>query len=72
MSRGDAGRVFIPLNLAILAVSDSRSLDDDGSGSLLERKARAAGHEVRCRLLLPDDRTRIATQLREWGPGPGD
>ena len=70
MSRGDGERGFIPLNLAILTVSDSRSLEDDRSGSLLEQRARAAGHEVRFRLLLPDDRSRIAMQLREWALDP--
>ena len=66
MTRVGAEREFIPLNLAILAVSDSRSLEDDRSGSLLEQKAGAAGHEVKYRLILPDDRSRIVMQLREW------
>ena len=63
-------RQFIPLRIAILCVSDTRSLDDDRSGLLLQRNAEAAGHVVCSRLLLPDDRIRIADRLREWSLDP--
>ncbi len=70
MSRIDAAREFISLGIAILAVSDTRSIKDDRSGSLLEQKAIAAGHNVSCRLLVPDDRSQIARQLRIWTLDP--
>ena len=46
MSRREGERDFIPVRIAILAVSDTRSLEDDKSGDLLQELAILAGHSV--------------------------
>ena len=46
---------FIPLNIAVLTVSDSRTLADDGSGDTLQGRAEAAGHQIVAREIVRDD-----------------
>ena len=57
---------FHPLRIAILTVSDTRTLDTDTSGSCLEERALAAGHSVVERRLLPDDVDALTALLRAW------
>jgi molybdenum cofactor biosynthesis protein B len=66
MSRIDDSNEFIPVRIAVLTVSDTRSLDDDRSGDVLVARLEAAGHELADRRILPDERGEIATLLREW------
>ncbi|UMA63850.1 molybdenum cofactor biosynthesis protein B [Roseivivax marinus] len=66
MSRIDESRDFIPVRIALLTVSDTRTEDDDRSGDLLADRIRAAGHELAHRAILPDERTAIADRLRAW------
>ena len=66
MSRIDESREFIPVRIALLTVSDSRSLAEDRSGDVLEGRIRAAGHEVVAREILADERAEIADKLRDW------
>jgi molybdenum cofactor biosynthesis protein B len=66
MSRIDDSKEFIPVRIAVLTVSDTRSLDDDRSGDVLVARLEAAGHELADRRILPDERGEIATLLREW------
>ena len=66
MSRIDETRDFIPVRIAILTVSDTRTAAEDRSGDVLEERIRAAGHHVAARMILPDERARIAAQLRAW------
>lgn len=66
MSRIDESRDFIPVRIAILTVSDSRSLEQDRSGQVLVDRLTAAGHILADRKILPDEREQIAAQLREW------
>ena len=70
MSDAQTQRDFISLRIAILTVSDSRSLGTDKSGAYLENAAVNAGHSVNQRLVLPDDRMAIADKLREWSEDP--
>lgn len=70
MSRIDETMKFIPVRIAVLTVSDSRSAAEDKSGQVLIDRARAAGHVVADRALLPDERDRIADQLRRWIADP--
>ena len=46
MSRIDETRPFIPLKIAVLAMSDTRSLAEDNSGSTLVERIEQAGHVV--------------------------
>lgn len=66
MSRIDESKEFIPVRIAILTVSDSRSFDDDRSGQVLVDRLTAAGHVLADRKILRDERAEIAAQLRDW------
>jgi len=57
---------FIPVRIAVLTVSDSRSLKDDKSGQLLADRIKTAGHQLAARELVADERGLIADQLRVW------
>ncbi|MBY6092436.1 molybdenum cofactor biosynthesis protein B [Maritimibacter alkaliphilus] len=57
---------FIPVRIAVLTVSDTRSLADDRSGDTLVARIEAAGHHLAARTILRDDRAAIADQLRTW------
>ncbi|RMF36856.1 MAG: molybdenum cofactor biosynthesis protein B [Alphaproteobacteria bacterium] len=66
-----ATRDFIPLNIAVLTVSDTRTPQTDRSGDTLAGRITEAGHRVAARTILPDERERIAGQLSEWIADPG-
>ena len=59
-----SAREFVPVRFAILAVSDTRSMGQDKSGSLLWNRIQHAGHMVVDRSILPDERDLIAAKLR--------
>ncbi len=61
-----ADRDFIPLNLCILTVSDSRTLADDSSGDALATAATDAGHVIAERALLRDDRYVLRALVSRW------
>ena len=61
---------FLPVRIALLTVSDTRSLDNDRSGDLLAARIRDAGHELADRAISPDDADRIARQLGFWIADP--
>jgi molybdenum cofactor biosynthesis protein B len=63
-------RAFIPIRIAVLTVSDTRSLADDKSGQTLVDRLTADNHILADRKLLPDERGEIATQLRAWCADP--
>jgi len=57
---------FVPLNLCVLTVSDTRSLAEDGSGQFLVDALTEAGHRLHERKLLRDDRYVIRAQVAAW------
>src|SRR5210317_631893 len=61
---------FIAVRIAVLTLSDSRSLSDDKSGNTLVARLQAAGHILADRDILPDDREAIAEKLRQWSRDP--
>ena len=63
-------RPFMPVRIAVLTVSDTRTPDDDKSGNTLVARIEAAGHAVAARMILPDERVQIADQLRAWCADP--
>ena len=65
-SRIDDTRAFIPVNIAVLTVSDTRGLSEDRSGDVLEARIREAGHTLADRRIIRDERAEIAAILREW------
>lgn len=62
----DESRAFVPLRLAILTLSDTRSLADDSSGYTLVSLATSAGHQVVERELVRDDQATIEDALRRF------
>ena len=62
---------FIPVRIAVLTVSDTRTAADDRSGDTLAERIHAAGHLVAARTILPDDRAAIAARLADWCDDPG-
>ncbi len=66
MSRIDESREFIPVRIAILTVSDTRTLEDDRSGDTLVARLGEAGHILADRAIIPDERSEIAGKLGEW------
>ena len=62
----DQLKSFIPVRIALLTVSDTRSLVDDKSGSVLAERVETSGHQVVSRKLLRDDRRDIRLQLETW------
>ena len=59
MSKLDETRPFIPLNIALLTVSDTRSLEQDRSGELLSQKVEGSGHKLCDRKICKDDINQI-------------
>ncbi|MEQ3624464.1 MAG: molybdenum cofactor biosynthesis protein B [Celeribacter sp.] len=70
MARIDESRDFVPVRIAVLTVSDSRSAAEDRSGDTLVERLTGAGHQLAARMILPDERTQIADQLRAWCADP--
>ena len=66
MSGIDERIPFAPINVAVLTVSDTRTVRDDRSGDTLAERIRAAGHSVADRAIVKDDRHKIADRLRQW------
>lgn len=62
----DESRVFKPIRIALLTVSDTRGLDEDTSGDILKARIEASGHTVGDRTLLRDDKDVIAKQVQSW------
>jgi len=61
-----AERPFVPLNVAVLTVSDTRTPETDTSGGLIAEKLRGAGHQVAAHMILSDDAERLRAQVRAW------
>ena len=68
----DESRAFIPLKIAVLTVSDTRSLDDDKSGATLAERIAKAGHAVAARAIVTDDVEKIRAQVKAWIADAGD
>ncbi|MCO4768694.1 MAG: molybdenum cofactor biosynthesis protein B [Deltaproteobacteria bacterium] len=62
----DETRAFLPVRIAVLTVSDTRSLADDRSGDTLVQRLTEAGHVLAAREIVKDEVTLIEAQLRTW------
>ncbi len=62
----DTTRRFIPVRIAVLTVSDTRSLAEDRSGDTLVGLLTGAGHELADRTILRDDADQIVARLNRW------
>ena len=66
----DDSRPFVPVAIAVLTVSDTRTLEDDKSGQTLVDRIAAAGHTLAARAIVTDDVAAIVGQLRAWIADP--
>ena len=58
------------LAIALLTISDTRTLAEDGSGDQLQISLEATGHRLHERTICPDDRYRIRAELSRWIADP--
>lgn len=66
----DESKPFLPVRIAVLTVSDTRTLADDRSGDALVDRLTTAGHHLADRDIVTDDRAAIAARLRGWIADP--
>jgi len=70
MARIDDSRPFLPVNIAVLTVSDTRSEADDKSGQTLIDLLGRDGHRLAARAIVRDDIEAITARLRTWIADP--
>ncbi len=70
MGRIDESLSFIPVRIAVLTVSDTRTLSEDRSGEVLVARLTEAGHHLAAREIIRDERAEIAARLRAWIADP--
>ncbi len=70
MSRLDHSKPFLPVRIAVLTVSDTRTAANDSSGDILAARVAAAGHVLADRAIAPDDAAAIAARLSGWIADP--
>jgi molybdenum cofactor biosynthesis protein B len=70
MNKITSERQFLPVNIALLTVSDSRTLETDKSGDTLEARILEAGHKLAARTIVKDEQALIVQQLRTWIADP--
>ena len=63
-------RPFLPINIAVMTVSDTREAADDRSGDTLADRIETAGHKLAARTIVQDESDAIETQLRTWIADP--
>src|SRR5258708_25756442 len=66
----DETKQFVPLKIAVLTISDSRSLKDDKSGAVLVQRIVAAGHYVAERSIVTGDIEAIRARVKPWIADP--
>ncbi len=71
MAHGGGERAFLPLNIAVLTVSDTRTEAEDKSGRTLVERLTAAGHLLAEKAIEPDDCYRIRATVSRWIADPG-
>jgi molybdenum cofactor biosynthesis protein B len=69
-SQLDENKPFVPLKIAVLAVSDTRTLETDTAGALLKSLMEADGHVCAERAVVPDDVTAIRARVTAWVAAP--
>ena len=59
----DTSLDFVPINIAVITISDSRTKENDTSGDTLEKRITDAGHKMIKRAIIPDDVSKIQDTL---------
>ena len=62
---------FLAVNIAVLTVSDTRTVADDRSGDVLVERLQGAGHRLAARAIVKDEIAAIADRFRQWADDPG-
>jgi len=66
MPKIDESRAFIPVNIAILTISDTRTEENDKSGQTLVSRLSEAGHILADKVIIKDDVESIQGQVKKW------
>jgi len=66
----DESRVFKPINIAVLTVSDTRTPETDTSGDILAERVTGAGHHLAARMIVKDDAALLAARFEAWIDDP--
>jgi len=66
----DKSKKFISLNIAVLAVSDTRTLETDTGGALLKELLEKSGHKCAERAVVKDDVAAIRARVQSWVANP--
>ncbi len=64
-------REFIPVHVAVLTVSDTRTPENDTSGAYIADRLRECGHDIAARVIVKDSELAIRAQLAQWIADPG-
>ena len=64
-------RSFIPINVAVLTVSDTRTEENDTSGAYIADRLAEVGHQIVARAIVKDVETLLRAQLAQWIADPG-
>lgn len=70
MAKIDGTRAFLPVNIAVLTISDTRDLASDRSGAALVECLTTAGHRLAARAIVRDDIDAIQAQVKAWIEDP--
>ena len=62
----DESRIFKPVNIALLTISDTRKPAQDSSGDILAERIAGAGHQLAAREISRDDKNEIAAHIHRW------
>ena len=62
----DESLPFVPISIALLTVSDTRTPEDDTSGDILAERVSAKGHALAHRAIIRDDSALLVDRLRQW------
>ncbi|MDY7099463.1 MAG: molybdopterin-binding protein, partial [Pseudomonadota bacterium] len=62
----DLEKQFVPINIAVLTVSDTRTTENDTSGDILAARVEEAGHTLAARTIVKDDAELLAAQFERW------
>ncbi|MCH8835403.1 MAG: molybdenum cofactor biosynthesis protein B [Proteobacteria bacterium] len=66
MAKIKGERAFLPVNIAVLTVSDTRTPATDRSGQTLAERIEKAGHRVAARDIVPDEKDAVVARLKAW------
>ena len=66
----DSTRAFVPVSIAVMTISDSRTMADDKSGDLLVERLKQAGHDLADRIIVTDDEENIIAAARRFIANP--